>query len=220
MLGFLLLFAFLFVRATPAALASTLRMLGPLLVVLIGLALSALGRFGYGVPLLILGGLWWYHYRKKLAWERVNKGDISTFRTAWLEVLVNQDTGQIDGLILTGPREGKILSGMERADLLAFYQELSADIDSQELVETYLDRKVSGWRKDTDARSAERKRSTPGPGAVTEQEAYQILGLEPGAGAQEISSRHRKLMAVINSEGGTSVYLVKRIDEARDTLLK
>ena len=56
-------------------------------------------------------------------------------------------------------------------------------------------------------------------GSMSRDEAYSVLGLEPGASREEILHTHRILMTKIHPDHGGSTYLASKLNEAKDTLL-
>jgi DnaJ homolog subfamily C member 19 len=80
------------------------------------------------------------------------------------------------------------------------------------------------WRA-AQSTQAQRPQQQPPPpprrpsGAMTAEEAWQVLGLRPGADAETIRAAHRRLMRGAHPDGGGSDWLAARINQARDILL-
>ncbi|OYY64191.1 J domain-containing protein [Sphingomonas sp. 28-62-11] len=64
-----------------------------------------------------------------------------------------------------------------------------------------------------------RRLMTPRP-TLDEAEARAILGIGAGAGPDEIRNAHRKLVSAVHPDRGGSAELARRINMARDVLLK
>lgn len=220
MLGVVAIFVFAFINATPAAIANAIRSVGPLFLCLVGLLLTAAGRGGIGLPLVFIGATWFTRNRRVGRLRGAGGGQTSTVRSAWLEMQLDHDTGELEGMVLTGPLEGRHLSHLSDAELIELYENLADDPDSAALMEAYLDRRLSGWRENTHADSGAGQRSASGSGPMTKEEAYQILGLGPGAGPDEIRAAHRRLMKAVHPDSGGSTFLAARINQAKETLLQ
>ena len=68
------------------------------------------------------------------------------------------------------------------------------------------------------------RRTAARPGAprssgLSRMEAYEVLGLKPGASEDEIRAAHRRLMTAAHPDHGGSDWLAARINQARDVLL-
>jgi hypothetical protein len=90
----------------------------------------------------------------------------------------------------------------------------------RELLASYFDRGYPRWREDAHDDAAAGRRGPPPSGKMSEQEAYQILGLHPGASADDIGRAHRGLIKKLHPDQGGSTYLAARVNEAKDVLLR
>ncbi len=203
---------------SPARMATSIRAAGQILLLTGGIGLIVAGRFGLGA-MLLTGAFSWFMSGRVSRRARKSPGQRSTVRTAALEMLLDHDTGGLEGVVLAGHFEGRQLADMQLADLIDFYGELKSDSDSRQLLETYLDGRFPLWREDTNTHGGGGEGGSPGSGPMTEQEAHQILGLESGASAADISKAHRRLMQRVHPDVGGSSFLAARINEAKDLLL-
>lgn len=212
------LLAILFVKVDSSRLAHGLRLAGPVALGTVGAGLLVIGRAGMG-GMLISAALAWYFANARKRAARPTPGRRSHVRTAALEMELDHETGALGGIVLAGRFEGRELSQLGLEDLRALAGELLEDPESIQLLETYLDGRFPGWRESTQTDSGGGQGRSPASGAMSKQEAYEVLGLEAGAGAAEIRKAHRRLMQRVHPDLGGSSFLAARINEAKEILL-
>lgn len=210
-----------FAGAQPGQIAGILRWVGGTLLTLASLYLVASERWGLLPLVLFLLVAVFPNLRRALGLGRMMRnlrgptpGQTSNLETRFLRMRLEHDSGALDGEVLHGPHAGRRLSGLELGELVDVLEQCRAeDEESARVLEAYLDRAHPSWRE----QGAEVK--APGDGKMTREEAFRILGLEPGASESEVKEAHRRLMAKIHPDHGGSTYLAAKINQAKDVLL-
>ncbi len=208
-----------FTRANPAALADRIRLIagaGALV-----LAAILLGRGSALIALPVAGlGVWLLLGRRAFFPPPAEKpsGETSRAVTDHLDVELNLGTGKMSGKVLKGFFAGRRLESLRAAELVHLWQDCRhGDLKSARIVEAFLDREHPGWREDLARGEAE---MAGGPdGRMSAKEARAILGLRPGASADDIRRAYRALMLRMHPDRGGSSYLAAKINEAKDVLL-
>ena len=208
-------------KVDPRVGARVLKAGGGLLALGFAVFLGLRGEIGVAIPLgaLGLGLLGWLPFGPAGFSQRTekSKGQTSRVRSAYLEMELDHDTGNMSGRIVAGRHQGVALERLDVKTLAGLLAEF--DDESRALLLAYLDRRDPRWSEHAQGDAAA-GRAYAGGGKMTEQEAYQILGLEPGANADAIGSAHRRLMKKMHPDQGGSTYLAARINEAKEILLR
>ena len=216
-----------FARTNPAALAKALKAIGGL-AALGGAALMLLrGRIDMafllgGIAAWLFGwsGLGGFSFPGLRSRTAKTPGSVSRVRSAMIEMELDHDTGDMNGTVLAGVHAGRSLNDLAEDALRALHAECrQADHDGARLLEAYLDRRFPRWREDAEAHDDPGPGTRPHAGAMTEEEAYQILGLQQGASPDEVRRAHRTLMKKLHPDQGGSTYLAARVNQAKEVLL-
>ena len=212
-----------FSKADPKQAARLLRLIGGAGALIFAAFLALRGEIGVAIPVgaVGLGLLGWISLWPATFGGRTQKspGQVSRVRSAFIEMELDHDSGSLRGHILAGRYEGVSLDALDLPTLIGFIGEI--DNDSRQLLMAYLDRREPRWREhaEHDAAAGEGVSAAPS-GKMTEEEAYQILGLQPGASTAEIGRAHRSLMKKLHPDQGGSTYLAARVNQAKDVLLR
>lgn len=216
-------------RAKPATIARYVRQAGA--ATAFSLAMGLLLRGAVAPALGLAGVAIWLSglFDRFIAAARRGSGPKpglkTTVRTAMIEMTLDHDSGAMAGSVLAGPFEGRGLDGLTFGELASIHAFCAtSDPQGARLLEAYLDRRFAGWREtgqgDAGAGSGAQGGRARGRQSMSEQEAYEVLGLEPGSGRDAIVARHRSLMKRWHPDHGGSAELAARANEAKDVLLK
>jgi hypothetical protein len=211
-----------FAHSDPRYLIKLGRTAGGILALASAAFLGSRGQVFAAVPLCVtgLGLLGWLPAGMRGYWPLGQKssGQASRVRSNFVEMTLDHDTGAMTGMIVAGRLKGTSLDALESSVLVGLLAEF--DEESRNLLAAYLDRRYPRWREDVHDGATAGRGGSARSGKMSEEEAYQILGLQPGARAEEIGRAHRGLMKKLHPDQGGSTYLAARVNEAKDVLLR
>jgi hypothetical protein len=220
----------MFRAANPAALARATKIVGGLLALAVAAFIGAKGELAVAIPIGVVGAglLGWSPFGTSGFGPfgalfgggnaQRSSGQASRVRSQFLDMTLDHDSGEMTGRILAGPDAGRSLDEFDLPQLAAMIPNF--DGESVALLESYLDRRFPAWRQHAQGNATGGQRRAAATGKMTNEEAYQILGLQPGSGRDEIGRAHRALMKKLHPDQGGSTYLAARVNEAKDTLLR
>jgi hypothetical protein len=147
-----------------------------------------------------------------------DKGNVSAVRSYYFSMELDHDTGTVTGNVVAGQYAGADLMDLGEVETRLLLAEIEGDADSLSLLESWLDANRAGWREYFAAQDAGEV-PPEAPPADPLAEAYEVLGLKPGASDDDIKAAHRELMKGVHPDHGGSSYLASKINAARDRLL-
>ena len=207
-------------RTRPSHVTSLVQKGGGILAIIAAVIITARGGLAVGLPLGLmgLGLLGWTKGLTLFPGWTLGPSPVAHQRTAFLDVTIDRVSGAMHGRVIAGRRAGTDLDTLDDATLNALMAEI--DPASRQLLMAYRDRRGAGRREHAQYGADARQRGAASSGKMTEEEAYQFLGLEPGAGAEEIGHAYRTLMKKLHPDQGGPTYLAARINEAKEVLLR
>jgi hypothetical protein len=218
----------MFRAANPVVLARAIKIGGGVVALAVAAFTGIKGELAVALPLGIFGAglLGWSPFGSTgfsniggmFGGSKRSAGQTSRVRSEFLDMTLNHDSGELSGEIVAGPNAGHSLAEFDLPQLLAMIS--GFDAESVPLLESYLDRRFPAWRQDAQGNTAGGQGRAAASGKMTNEEAYQILGLQPGAGRDEIGRAHRTLMKKLHPDQGGPTYLAARVNEAKETLLR
>jgi hypothetical protein len=220
-----------FVSAEPKTVLKVLKWAGFCAAATVVLFLALTGRLGLALGMAVVSLPWAMRIvrtaRTARSYARMAagaSGRSSNVETRFLRMSLDHDSGDLDGEVVEGAYAGRRLADLTRAELMVLLGLCrNEDRQSTQILEAYLDRVHPDWRdlEADDAKSDDvgERGSRGGEGAMTREEAYEVLGLEPGASEAEIKSAYHRLIAGLHPDKGGSTFLAAKVNQAKEVLL-
>ncbi len=136
----------------------------------------------------------------------------SSVQTDDVRMTLNHESGEMDGEVLRGTRQGKRLGELDLAQVVTLLTEFD-DERSRQLLTAYLDRRAPGW-KDAAQGNQDVQHDT-----MTVERALKVLDLPDTADRDDVVAAHRRLMQRLHPDRGGSAFLAATLNEAKKVLL-
>ena len=168
------------------------------------------------LPVLVrLFPMWqWLQRQHRGASSAGGGGQQSSVETALLRMMLDHDSGDIKGEVLSGDFAGRQLDELELAqleELLSWCR--SSDADSARLLESYMQGRFGPETN---------YQQTPAPESGSNMgraEALAVLGLDDAASEADVTAAHRKLIQKLHPDRGGNDYLAAKLNQAKEVLL-
>lgn len=221
---------YLIANADPKAVLGGLKWVFAAIVILVTVLLVARGQFQF-LWLAAMAILPWIQKfrlfnRMRRTMGGPSAGRKSEVRTQYLAMQMDLKSGEMDGEILAGAFEGRMLSSLDEEERHRLWREVQGDEKSCSLLAAYFDRVLGpDWRQDfaggeEQARREEaRDYAQSGRASMSRKEALDVLGLDNDATEKDIRAAHRRLMKQAHPDHGGSDYWAAKINQAKDVLL-
>ena len=160
--------------------------------------------------------------RRRHQSQQQQAGQQSEVTTNWLKMRLDHDSGTIEGEILDGPFSGRTLNQLGDDELVKLYRLCGRhDPEALKLLDAYIERHRADFHADARAGNDDEDSASAAQhsGPMSRDEAYEILGLEPGASEQQIIQAHKRMMQKVHPDRGGSNYLAAKINQAKQRLL-
>jgi len=218
--------------AEPKQIIKAFKIIGIGMVVVLIMFFAATGRLLWMFYLLPVLLPWLLRFRSaaRMAknFSRMSKGgstgQSSDVETKYLRLSLDHDSGAMAGEVLIGDYAGQRIEEMELSDLIELTAECVAqDEQSAQILETYRDRTYPDWRDHVESEAQHehgRGWGAKPQNGMSQNEAYEVLGLSLGATEKEIKEAYHRLISNLHPDHGGSTYLAAKINQAKDTLLR
>jgi len=220
-------------NAPPRSILNSGKWIAAILALIVAIGLIAIGRFGL-LWMVLIGVLPWIsrflNFRRM--WKTMQgprPGANSSVQSRFFAMTLDHETGDMDGRVLEGMQEGRMLSELTLPDLVSLYSEVEPlDRKSADLLEAYIDRAHGAdWRghgtgtgeNEGAAGGSDDSGRSSSSGNMSRSEALAVLGLPDGCTSDDIREAHRRMMKSAHPDAGGSDYLAAKVNEAKDVLL-